>query len=117
MCPSTPATSMAAVSVAHWMPFTSHSCEVSVAIRADCECVVQISTSFYPHIQPSGFLLRPTRWNLVETCAAHVNDDPTEPIGLRLSLQPSTGALWTASTISPATVRAAHETLPRPSPS
>lgn len=116
MCPSTPATSTAAVSVAHWKPSTSHSCEVSVALLADCECVVQISTNFYEHTQPSGFAWIPTTWTLARVCAAHADMTMKEPIALQLSLRPSTATGPTERTISRGTALAALQTLPLPSP-
>lgn len=116
MCPSTAATSTAAVSVAHWKPSTSHSCEVSIAVLADCGCVAQISTSFYPHIRPSGTSWIPTTWSLATVCATHADLTMSEPLTLQLSLQPSTGAVRTGKIISRDTAIAALETLPLPSP-
>lgn len=90
MCPSTPVPSVTSVHVDHWMPRTSHSCAVQIALVAECACVVTISSSFYPSNLPSSHVWKPTTWTLSPKCASHVEAPLTERLDLTLSLRPST---------------------------
>jgi len=77
MCPSTPASRVAIVSLEHSAPGGSHSCWVTLHIQDECGCVRRISHRFYRTGSRDGH-----HWVMNQEipqipCAAHVEQTAT----------------------------------------